>query len=174
MAVAHKTFLFGLDRAGKTTILKCIKGELDPRTKPTLAFNIDKLILDDIQYNIFDAPGQTKFRQMWSTGYNQAKILMYVLDISTPERFEEAHDEFETVIRKQETERVPLIFLFHKMDAEGARENQLEARKIFKLPLISKETERPLYQFQTSMKNMDSIQEVKDSLVDIVQKARWG
>ncbi len=168
-----KLFLFGLDRAGKTAIVKGIKEEKDLSTTPTLSFGLGKWIIKDIEFQVWDAPGQVRFRGVWSRGFNKAKLLFFVLDTADSERFVEAKNEFDKVINDIETQRIPLLFCFHKMDIPEAKANLNKAREVFKLPRISQQGERPLYQFQTSIKDLDTLEPVKDALVKIVEDSRW-
>ena len=92
----HKLFIFGLDRAGKTALNNWIRVDNPLKeTRPTLAFDISNIIVNDIKISIWDAPGQIVFRKDWKRGYKKSSILMFVLDTSNSERFEEAKKEFD-------------------------------------------------------------------------------
>lgn len=153
----HKIFLFGLQNAGKTTLMKYLKKEPDLQTKPTLAFNIDELIIRDIKFIVWDAPGQVKMRDSWNKGLDKAKILLFVLDAADDKLFE--------------TCSIPLVFCFHKMDLEDAKNDLNKAQEKFKLPSTSG---RKVYKFETSVKIPEGVENLKDRLVNIIQEARWG
>ena len=58
-----KVFVFGLDNAGKTSLLKYLKEEEvvdDP--SPTREFDVIKLVIENQNFFIWDAPGQVKYR----------------------------------------------------------------------------------------------------------------
>jgi small GTP-binding protein len=167
---AHKIFLFGLDRAGKTALSNYIKTNTCGTTKPTLAFNLDKWIIDDIDFQVWDAPGQLKLRSMWKNGFEKAKILLFVLDTADLNRFEESKEEFMKVINSLETAHIPLVFCFHKMDLPEAKANFNKAREIFKLPLLK---ERDVTTFETTINGCEAIDQLKAKLVDLIQNARW-
>ncbi len=59
--VQFKIFLFGLDFAGKTTLVSFIKGNSNLDTIPMRAFHIAELILEDLNTIIWDAPGQIAY-----------------------------------------------------------------------------------------------------------------
>ena len=166
----NKIFLFGLDKAGKTALSRHIKNESPENTKPTLAFNLDKLVIDDIEFQIWDAPGQISLRKVWKNGFQRAKILLFVLDVSIPERFAESKNELENVLNNLETREIPLIFCFNKMDLQEAKDNHTKAREVFKLPLI---TERNVFHFNTSMKEEEGKNEMRSKLVELISGARW-
>lgn len=175
---AHKLFLFGLDKAGKTTLSHFIKNAQEVQTRPTLAFNLDKWIINDLEFQIWDAPGQVSLRYVWKNGFNRAKIMMFVLDCSQSNRFEEALSEFNKVLKNADTRGIPLVFCFHKWDIDQAQKSFNEARAVFKLPLI---TDRPVYSYRTTVKSMESnvipntedIGSLKSKLVELIQSERW-
>ena len=168
----NKVFLFGLDNAGKTTLSEFIREEKvldDP--EPTKSFNINSMIIKDLDFIIWDAPGQTKYRGKWGKGVLDTRILTFVLDTSDKERFEEAKRELDKVLSDSNTRGAPLIVCFHKMDLEEAKENFKEARGALKLPLID---ERDVHWLKTSVKTGEGIEKLKDTLVEVVEKTRWG
>ncbi len=169
--VSTKVFLFGIDRAGKTTLSQRIKTGEKTDTKPTLAFNIDKWVIDALDFQVWDAPGQVRFRNLWKNGMNKAQVLLFVLDTADAARFDEAKAEFDKVIRDMETARIPLVFCFNKIDLEAAKANYNKARELFKLPLI---TDRKVQFFQVSANENTGIDKVKAAIVDAIQNARWN
>lgn len=167
----QKLFLFGIDEAGKTALERTIKtGSPQAETKPTLAFNIDNLVIKDLQFQVFDMPGQKMLRSRWKRGFMNARILMFVVDVADPARFEEAHGVFTETMETFETGNLPLVFCFHKMDKPEATEHLAEARALFKVPRI---TDREVRVVQSSIHHEDSIQEIKDALVDLMMNTRW-
>ncbi|MFO8018061.1 MAG: ADP-ribosylation factor-like protein [Promethearchaeia archaeon] len=168
----NKIFMFGLDNAGKSTLSEYIRKEKvldDP--KPTKSFNINDMILDDLEYILWDVPGQIKFRKKWKKGVLDTNILVFVLDTADKERFDEAKKELYRVLNDLETRSVPLIVCFHKMDLDEAQSNFKEAKETLELSRIE---EREGYWFKTSVKNGVGIDDLKDKLVDLVEKSRWG
>lgn len=167
----NKVFIFGLDNAGKSTIVHYLKsGQVVEGLAPTRLFNIDDFILKDIEYKIWDAPGQVAYRKSWSKGFDSANILIFVLDTSEKDRFEEAKTELMNVLKEPDQANVPLIFCFHKMDKLDAESNLAEAETFFGLDKIY---DRPIYDYNTSIKSLQSFDPIKDRLVELVQKGRW-
>jgi small GTP-binding protein len=157
-----------LDNAGKTAIMLTMKGEQTiSNTKPTLAMNIDTMIIRDLQFQIWDAPRQLRFRNTWQQGYQKAKIMIFVLDTAEPSRFFEANEDFLNVINIPDKRGIPIIFCFHKMDLPNTQASLPEARKIFNLSLIP----RKIFQYETTTMTPQTLQKMKSILAFIVVDA---
>ena len=161
-----KIFLFGIDNAGKTAFIKSVKeGTAVANTRPSISFSIDNLVIDDVSFVVWDAPGQIYFRKLWPKGYNKAQILLFILDTADQARFDEALTEFTRVLKQPETRGIPLIFCFNKIDLDQARANKGEAAIKFQLESI---TGRKMLIKETSIYDNDKIQAIKQSIVDLV------
>jgi len=167
---SFKIFLFGLDQAGKTALSNFIKEKKETNPRPTLSFNVGQWIIRDLEFQIWDAPGQISLRYVWDKGFDRAKIMIFVLDSSKPERFPEAKQELDKVLQNLDTRGIPLIFCFHKMDLPNAKENITQAREILKLLLI---TDRYVKVFHTSVKMDSEVEAMKSCIVEIIEKNRW-
>nr|MDO8115483.1 ADP-ribosylation factor-like protein [Candidatus Sigynarchaeota archaeon] len=160
-----KIFLFGIDNAGKTALSMTIKNEKVVNLAPTTAFNISKWVIKALEFAVWDAPGQIKYREEWIDGLDQAQVLMFVLDTTDAARFDESKRELDRILNDQQAARVPLVFCFHKMDLPEAKANHAKAQEVFKLSEIRN---RKVYSFDTSIKNPESLNPVKDALVFII------
>jgi ADP-ribosylation factor-like protein 8 len=168
---ANKVFLFGLDNAGKSTISHYLKtGQVVEGLTPTRLFSIDEFILNDIEYIIWDAPGQVCYRNSWKKGFDSANILLFILDTSQSERFQEAKTELMNVLKEPDQANVPLIFCFHKMDKLDAQTNLSEAEDLFGLNKIF---DRPIYDYNTTIQSPQTLDPIKERLIEIIQKNRW-
>ena len=169
--MVNKVFLFGLDNAGKTTLLNRIKEKPDPgQTSPTLGFSIDQMILKDVEFIVWEGGGQVAYRSRWSRGVMDSNILLFVVDTSDLPRFDEAKAELVKVLNDIETRGVPLIIAFHKMDLDKAKENAPTARGMFQPNVFD---ERPIYPIPTSIEMPETIDLLKDKLVEIIEQSRW-
>lgn len=167
----NKVFLFGLDNAGKTSIVNYINKLPNPGdTMPTLSFNINQIIIKATEFVIWDAPGQVRYRGKWSTGMVEARILCYVVDMSIPIRFNEAKMELDKVLVLEEAQELPLIICFHKLDFPDSQKALPKAKGMFSKDLFPG---REVYTLETSIFNPDSILKLKDLLVEVIEKARW-
>jgi len=120
-----KVFLFGVDEAGKTSLVRRIKtGQFnDNFFTPTRKFNIE--YIQDIQRNkgdystitaFWDSPGQSSFREKWLTGLQDSNILVYMIDVANQLRFEESKREFWKIINNYLLSDVPLLIIGNKID----------------------------------------------------------
>lgn len=163
--VEYKIFLFGLDNAGKTTILSFIKGEPNLETEPTRTFNVVDVILEDTNVVVWDCPGQIKYRSSWDNGLHSVNILMFVLDTNDSARFEEALGEFNKIVKNLDESKAPLIFCYNKMDLKKAKKNITTAKKMFELSEI---IDRLVFPAETSIKTPETIVKIKFILAKII------
>ncbi|MHA1279464.1 MAG: ADP-ribosylation factor family protein, partial [Candidatus Helarchaeota archaeon] len=113
---AAKLFIFGLDRAGKTTLLNRIKDNIFIQTNPTLNVNIMQIILNNMQIVCFDVAGQKRFRNSWRTFMNATNGLIFVFDCSDLSRIDEAREELFRVLSYKEAQGLPLLIFSNKID----------------------------------------------------------
>ncbi len=171
MEKKQKIFIYGLDYAGKTSVVETMKQEETMSdANPTLSFNISNYITENATLQIWDAPGQKSLRDSWEKGYNRADILVFVLDTADMERYDEAYAEFKKVLDHQLARGLPLIFLFHKMDLEKARANLKAAKDRFDLSAIKN---RRVVSYYTSIYDLNSIKKFRSNLLDIVMGTMW-
>ena len=162
--MAIKVFLFGLDQAGKTFITNYLIVSMSVGAKaynPTLGFNVKNFSIKNLQFQIWDAPGQTKLRETWKKGYSNAELLIFVLDVADKERFKEARDALQMVLENFKAKHVPLIFCNHKMDIKEAKENLPHAQKFFSSTLENKKA----VELETSIHISDSMEQLKNQFV---------
>lgn len=162
----YNVFVFGLDRAGKSTLINIIKGgNYLTLIKPTIAFNVEKFIYENVQFQIWDAPGQKNLRKTWAKGYERANILMFVLDSSDKERFKEAKTEFFNVLNSPMTKGLPILFCIHKSDLNHAIEQLNEIKSQFIEPVMK---ERRIIWVLSSIHDLNSLFNLLNSLLNIV------
>ena len=153
------TFIFGIDYAGKTALYQTLRENKEmPATKPTLSFNVGKLLIENIEFVVWDAPGQKPFREVWKQGYARSKILVFVLDTADPNRYSEALEEFQKVINDPITRAAPLVFCFHKMDLDNAKNNLVIAKALFDLVQLRP---RKMFIYETSIYDPASMQKLR-------------
>ncbi len=91
--------IIGLDRSGKTSFIQRIKtGQFHEKMVPTLGqAMIDCKILHQGSEKVIkfiDMPGQLKLRYTWMKTVIKPNLLLYMIDITDSERFEESKNEF--------------------------------------------------------------------------------
>ena len=162
----YPILIYGIDNAGKTAIVLSLKHRKTvDKTLPTLAFNIEKIQHENLEFQIWDAPGQVKFRDIWKTGYQRAKVLVFILDTSDAARFPEAHDVFLNVLNDPMTRGVPLVFCYHKMDLPLAKTNLPAAKSLFALSSLRG---RKMVAYETTIMDLKGLLKMLGTLVDIV------
>ncbi len=128
-------FCFGLDHAGKTTILRKIQHE-SWETQPTTAVAFERIFLNDFSVSVWDAGGQKNVRPLWAKYIRNPSALVFVLESSAPDRFAEAKEEFWKVIGHPEVTSQPVLVLAHKKDLLDKKINPKEIEEYFNLPML--------------------------------------
>jgi len=109
-------FIFGLDFAGKTTIINRLKENVFTDPKPTTNINIVRLLFENLSITAYDAGGQKQYRKIWKSYLKNQDALVFTLDIADPKRYEEARQELHRIANLPELRGLPLLILFNKVD----------------------------------------------------------
>jgi small GTP-binding protein len=90
--IAEKLITFiGLGYAGKTTILQRLRtGEFHGNSVRTMGLSVDQFEYRDINFQAFDLGGQESFHMIWEDYLRIAAAVVFVVDCSSPETFEES------------------------------------------------------------------------------------
>eukprot|EP00026_Physarum_polycephalum_P007420 Phypoly_transcript_07480.p1 GENE.Phypoly_transcript_07480~~Phypoly_transcript_07480.p1 ORF type:complete len:197 (-),score=31.33 Phypoly_transcript_07480:774-1364(-) len=129
--MARKTeyyiLILGLDRAGKTTLLEQMKAifkDVQPlppdQIMPTVGLNIGRLEVGNVKLIFWDLGGQSELRSIWDKYFRETHGLVFVVDSADPDRFNEAKNELEILVRTSELRGVPFLFFVNKQDIENA------------------------------------------------------
>ncbi|MFX1394205.1 MAG: ADP-ribosylation factor-like protein, partial [Promethearchaeota archaeon] len=114
-----KVFLFGIDDAGKSSLVRKIKtGKFnDNYFLPTKKFNIEYYQEDNRGLLAFwDMPGQRSFRNKWLLGLQDSNIIIFMIDVANQIRFEESKKEFWKIINRYDLFEIPILILVNKID----------------------------------------------------------
>ena len=96
-----KIFIFGLKNAGKTEIARYLEANAS-----SVNFSSTNLLDNElweiykIRCDMWKEPGQETFRKIWLRGIEIADLLLFILDTSDKDRYNEAIDEFEQIIQE--------------------------------------------------------------------------
>jgi ADP-ribosylation factor-like protein 8 len=162
----NKIFIFGLDRAGKTTSVQyLVSGEAQRNHRPTISFITSNLTVKKVKLQLWDGPGQKKFRSMWGKGVNNADVLVFFLDTADKERWEESKKEFKNVLDNLDNRTLPVIFCFNKMDLDEAKANLAEAKEFFNIENI---LVRKVYPLETTIEDLHSIDMIGATMQKII------
>ncbi len=131
-----KIFVFGLSKAGKTTIIKTLQKAEVSNTIPTTSVGISRIHLHNLSILTYDAPGQSKFRNLWTDYLDKQDGLVFVLDASRKEKFTNARDILHQVVDQESMKNLPLLLLYNKIDL--CSPNIEEINKILELDRLKK------------------------------------
>lgn len=114
-------FVFGLDLAGKSTLVQQLKKGVFISTSPTLTTDVQKITFGDLQIRVFDMAGQLRFRGEWLQYLgSHIKALVFVVDSAQPNRFPEAKMELDRILTDERSSNLPLLFCANKADLENS------------------------------------------------------
>ncbi|XP_002663882.2 uncharacterized protein si:ch1073-165f9.2 [Danio rerio] len=115
-----RLLMFGLDAAGKTTVLYKLKlGEV-VTTIPTIGFNVETVEYKNISFTVWDFSGQTTMKSLWRHYYSNTQGLIFVVDSSDRDRIETAAEELNLLLAEDELRDAVLLVLANKQDLPKA------------------------------------------------------
>lgn len=113
--------MIGLDAAGKTTILYKLKlGEV-VTTIPTIGFNVETIRYKNISFTVWDLGFQERLRPLWHYYYQNTKALIFVVDSTDTNRFDEARNEIHRLCNEEELKNATILVFANKQDMPQAR-----------------------------------------------------
>ncbi len=131
-----KIGIFGLDNAGKTTIVKIIQGEqkLDilASLQPTIQVQIEQITTRNTQWVIWDFGGQQTYRENYLKSPNEyfdgLDLFIYVVDVQDGQRFTLSLKYLNDCLnqyKKFSPGKTGVIFL-HKADPDLAKNQKMQ------------------------------------------------
>ncbi len=140
-----KVLIFGLSLAGKTSIIRCRRKSLTKNILPTLNVDISRILVNNVSLITYDVPGQPKFQELWSMYLKEQNGLIFVVDVADPVKYPDAKHLLHLIIERPETQGLPLLVLFNKIDLE--KKKMEEMKRIMEIDKIDN---RAVKCFQTS------------------------
>jgi len=172
-----KVFLFGIDDAGKSSLVRRIKtGKFnDNYFLPTKKFNIEYYQENSRGFLAFwDMPGQRSFRNKWLLGLQDSNIIVFMIDVANQIRFEESKKEFWKIINRYDLFRIPILILVNKIDLlDQPVETNDDQYNILKKEIINyfefeKIKNREWILFLTSVKTTFNIDTAIETIFDLI------
>jgi ADP-ribosylation factor protein 1 len=115
-----RILMFGLDAAGKTTILYKLKlGEV-VTTIPTIGFNVETVEYKNLNFTAWDVGGRDKIRPLWRHYYQNTDAVIFVVDSNDRERIENARDELQKTLSEDELRDAIVLVFANKQDLPNA------------------------------------------------------
>ncbi|KAG9103031.1 ADP-ribosylation factor-like protein 2 [Ceratobasidium sp. 370] len=130
-----RILFLGLDNAGKTTILKRLKGQDVMSTSPTLGFEISTLTHGKYLLNIWDVGGQRTLRPYWRNYFEQTDVLVWVVDSGDRLRMNDCREELHALLQEQRLAGASLLVFANKQDITGSMTDE-EIKRALDLPSI--------------------------------------
>jgi len=114
--------MLGLDAAGKTTLLYCLKLGGIQHTIPTIGFNVETIEFKNLKFTIWDVGGQSKLFPLWRHYYTECQALIFVIDSNDTDidRIELARKELHQLMQEDELRDALLLVFVNKQDLPRA------------------------------------------------------
>jgi small GTP-binding protein len=163
-------FVFGLDNAGKTTLISQLRKGVFISTIPTLIADVVKINFgNEVSFRVYDMPGQEKYRETWIDYLTpDIKVLIFVIDSADSNRFEEAKEELfrilkvifdnSSLLNENENEKRPLLICGNKSDLKESQKRETLKKSLD----LDKITQRQVKLLKTSALTRSGVLEVFD------------
>jgi len=112
--------MFGLDAAGKTTILYKLHLGENVVTIPTIGFNVEAIKYKNLKMTIWDVGGQHRLRPLWRHYFSGTDAIIFVVDSTDKERMNEAREELHRIVSDDELWNSALLIFANKQDLPRA------------------------------------------------------
>ena len=111
-----KVLMVGLHSVGKTTILYRLKLNEFIQTIPNVGYNVETIQFDGNDFTIWDVSSNNKIEPLWKHYLEGTNIIIYVIDLTDHERFEEAKNELYQIISNENLKNILLLIYLNKQD----------------------------------------------------------
>lgn len=152
--------LLGLDNAGKTTLLHRLRtGSVQffpPTDRPHLeTFRVE----GGVSFAAWDLGGHEAVRHLWEDYACDADAVVFLVDASDPERFDEVRDEIDALVGEGTIEGIPLAVVLNKCDLPEARGSAEVAEGVGYEELAMRHGEGVMRMFRISVLRGEGYQE---------------
>jgi len=115
-----RILVLGLDNAGKTTVVKKLKGESVSGISPTLGFDISTMTFGAYTINFWDVGGQSTIRAYWRNYFEATDGIIWVVDSADVSRLAACREELERLLHEERLAGATLLVLANKQDLPTA------------------------------------------------------
>lgn len=120
--------ILGLDNSGKTTFLEHSRCNFNKNYKhidlnriaSTVGLNVGKIETNGVILNFWDLGGQKELQLLWDKYFLEAHGIIWVVDSSDRERLNESIEAFNSIMKNQLLDNLPLLFIINKKDISTA------------------------------------------------------
>ncbi|NHJ05996.1 MAG: GTP-binding protein [Candidatus Heimdallarchaeota archaeon] len=156
----------GLAAAGKTSLINYLIYGESKTTLPTLGMNVSTIKLPKVHLNIHDLGGQSGFRFLWSNVNERSDAVVYIVDSTDFETFDESKKAFHEIINTQINSEIPVLILLNKIDLTN-RINLKDFIKEFELSRLDSRVTWHCY--ETSAKTGEGLVEAFSYFIDLLE-----
>lgn len=144
--------LLGLDNAGKTTLLHRLRtGSVQP-FPPTDRPHLETFAIDGgVQFAAWDLGGHEAVRHLWEDYACDCNAVVFLVDATDYQRFDEVRDELDALIAEGTVEGVPVAVLLNKCDLDAAQPSDSVAGSIGFEELCMRHGEEMMTMFRISV-----------------------
>ena len=158
--------LLGLEKAGKTSLVKKLLKQEDIVVRPTYGVNLENYQYRDLNFTCFDLGGHQPFRlSLWKKFIERADAVIYLVDSADHSRFEESKQTFWHYINFAK-QSAPVLFLANKSDLPNSKE-LTEVNEAFELDKFLRNL-RPFNIKKASALTGQGVYESWDWIVDVL------
>lgn len=155
--MAKKVFFFGLDNAGKTTLVHRLKTGNYKEFEPSIEPNSQKFT--EINILVIDFPGQKIYRNTWSTFVFNPDLIAFVIDLSAINKLPEIKEIIEFLFQQELIKHVPKIIIGTKIELNPKfnLSTALDLNKILPetpIVVVSAKTGSGIEELITAIKNL--------------------
>lgn len=99
---------------------------------PTVGFQQEEFMRNNVNFTIFDMSGQGKYRSLWEQYYKDVEAVIYVLDSSDRMRACVSKEELGQLLGHVDIQgrKLPVLFFANKMDVPGAMTPEIVAEEL--------------------------------------------
>ncbi|KAG9393108.1 Small GTPase superfamily ARF/SAR type [Carpediemonas membranifera] len=124
-----RILVIGLDGAGKSTIIRALKGGNLDDIPPTFGFTIDTLQYKhtdeagsshQFTLNFYDIGGQTTLRPFWRNYFEKTDGVIWVVDSTDADRLNVCRDSLHDILNAEKLSAASLLVMANKRDLDGA------------------------------------------------------
>eukprot|EP00009_Paramoeba_aestuarina_P008095 CAMPEP_0201524196 /NCGR_PEP_ID=MMETSP0161_2-20130828/21171_1 /ASSEMBLY_ACC=CAM_ASM_000251 /TAXON_ID=180227 /ORGANISM="Neoparamoeba aestuarina, Strain SoJaBio B1-5/56/2" /LENGTH=165 /DNA_ID=CAMNT_0047923489 /DNA_START=21 /DNA_END=515 /DNA_ORIENTATION=+ len=128
-----RILLLGLDNAGKSSTLCRIFEESPENIAPTFGFLIRSWVSENHLIHFWDIGGQCSLRPFWQNYFEKTDGIIWVVDGSDIDRFEEHVREFRNILQDVRIQGVSVLVLVNKRDLYTDAEEKIHRDAISKI-----------------------------------------
>ena len=111
-----RILIFGLEKSGKSTIIKCLREKIFDSSTMKKEINLRKYLLGNLSITSYNFSEKNYFSDVISVYLKETDGIVFVIDASDTENYKKAKNELHQLNNFPETYHLPLLILLNKTD----------------------------------------------------------